>query len=345
MVVRAEVCVTEIARRFREREQVVERALLAHERDQRKVDTELHSATCHESLYVAGRSARHTRSARSSASIRKSSRHSPGGGLNAAQVAADSHGDEHLAAAGERDRRRRRLDRLVAAGEGCGPARAQRQRPPDQVELRRHARPSSNRRRSSQSTGRRLSGSTSARQRARRPDRCRGRRVTVSLSRVVPSTIRSARSANRSANAPSSSSASRPAAARLRARLPRRAPARASSCSPSPRAAPSRGSARAARRSAATRRRASAGSGTPRSDRASRRCGAGRAPPTRPGHSEIAARRARTSPLRLVSCVVVASRPRGAPAQVRVVELGDREREARRDRRRPRSARRSRFQR
>ena len=42
MVVRAEVCVTEIVRRFRERDQVVERALLAHERDERKVYTELH---------------------------------------------------------------------------------------------------------------------------------------------------------------------------------------------------------------------------------------------------------------------------------------------------------------
>ena len=42
MVVRAEVRVPEIACRFREREQISERALLARERDQRKVYTELH---------------------------------------------------------------------------------------------------------------------------------------------------------------------------------------------------------------------------------------------------------------------------------------------------------------
>ena len=42
MVVRAEVRVTEIACGFREREQIIERALLARERDQRKVYTEVH---------------------------------------------------------------------------------------------------------------------------------------------------------------------------------------------------------------------------------------------------------------------------------------------------------------
>ena len=45
MVVRAEVRVTEIACGFREREQIIERALLACERDQRKVYTELHVST------------------------------------------------------------------------------------------------------------------------------------------------------------------------------------------------------------------------------------------------------------------------------------------------------------
>jgi hypothetical protein len=42
MVVHAEVCVTEIVRSFRDREQIIERALLAYERDQRKVYAELH---------------------------------------------------------------------------------------------------------------------------------------------------------------------------------------------------------------------------------------------------------------------------------------------------------------
>jgi hypothetical protein len=42
MIVRAEVRVTEIAGRAREREQVIERAFLACDRDQRQVYTELH---------------------------------------------------------------------------------------------------------------------------------------------------------------------------------------------------------------------------------------------------------------------------------------------------------------
>jgi hypothetical protein len=42
MVVRAEVRVAEIACRFRERQQIVERLSLACDRDQRKVNTELH---------------------------------------------------------------------------------------------------------------------------------------------------------------------------------------------------------------------------------------------------------------------------------------------------------------
>ena len=55
MVVRAEVRVTEIACGFREREQIVQRALLACERDQRKVDTELHvSPSAREVTPVAG---------------------------------------------------------------------------------------------------------------------------------------------------------------------------------------------------------------------------------------------------------------------------------------------------
>ena len=50
MVVHAKVGVAEIAGRLREREQIVQRALLALERDQREVDTEFHAATCRGSL-------------------------------------------------------------------------------------------------------------------------------------------------------------------------------------------------------------------------------------------------------------------------------------------------------
>jgi hypothetical protein len=46
MVVRAEVCVAEIACGFRECEQIIERAMLAGNRDQRKVHTEFHGGLC-----------------------------------------------------------------------------------------------------------------------------------------------------------------------------------------------------------------------------------------------------------------------------------------------------------
>ena len=53
MVVRAEVRVTEIACGLREREQIIERALLACERDQRKVYTELHVSPSSRELWRA----------------------------------------------------------------------------------------------------------------------------------------------------------------------------------------------------------------------------------------------------------------------------------------------------
>ena len=50
MVVRAEVRVAEIAGGIREREQIVERALLALERDQWEVDAEFHRGTAREPI-------------------------------------------------------------------------------------------------------------------------------------------------------------------------------------------------------------------------------------------------------------------------------------------------------
>ena len=69
--------------------------------------------------------------------MRTTSRHSPGGGLKRREVSAEGDRDEDLAAAGERADVLAGLERLVAAGERGGTARAQRERPPDQVELRR----------------------------------------------------------------------------------------------------------------------------------------------------------------------------------------------------------------
>ena len=82
------------------------------------------------------------------------------------------------------------------------------------------------------------------------------------------------------------------------------------------------------RRRAARRRRRSAGSGTPRSDRASPRSAAARRAPTRPGSAAMQARRARTSAASLRVVGRRREQAAGRAREVRLVEALDREREA-----------------
>ena len=162
---------------------------------------------------------------------------------------------------------------------------------------------------------------------ARRPGRCPARPGEVSLSSVIPSDTRSPCSARRSCVLAELLVVEQAGREALRTFLPLvilvdpvrvhlRLAQRLLEVEPEPIA-----------RRAARRRRRSAGSGTPRSGRASPRSAAARAPPTSAGSAAMQASRARTSPLRFVSCVVVASRPPGGRARFGRVEALDRERE------------------